>query len=106
MNTINIVFPHQLFKENPLIEKEGEFYLVEEPLYFQYFKFHVQKQFYANQMTPIFYIPMFCFMPNAFGNCYFIILQFLPFQSLSIIILKSFKPAFLIYTDLFHFCSY
>ena len=43
MNTINIVFPHQLFKENPLIEKEGEFYLVEEPLYFQYFKFHVQK---------------------------------------------------------------
>ena len=43
MNTINIIFPHQLFKENPLIEKEGEFYLVEEPLYFQYFKFHVQK---------------------------------------------------------------
>ena len=43
MNTINIIFPHQLFKENPLIKEEGEFYLVEEPLYFQYFKFHVQK---------------------------------------------------------------
>lgn len=43
MNSINIIFPHQLFKENPLIEKEGEFYLVEEPLYFKYFKFHVQK---------------------------------------------------------------
>ena len=43
MNTINIIFPHQLFKENPLLKEKGEFYLVEEPLYFQYFKFHVQK---------------------------------------------------------------
>ena len=43
MNTVNIIFPHQLFKENPIIKEEGEFYLVEEPLYFQYFKFHVQK---------------------------------------------------------------
>ena len=43
MNPVNIIFPHQLFNENPLIKEEGEFYLVEEPLYFQYFKFHVQK---------------------------------------------------------------
>jgi len=43
MKTINIVFPHQLFEKNPLLEKEGVFCLVEESLFFQHFKFHVQK---------------------------------------------------------------
>jgi len=43
MKTVNIIFPHQLFENNPLLEKKGEFYLVEEFLYFNYFKFHIQK---------------------------------------------------------------
>ena len=43
MKTVNIIFPHQLFKENPLFNEEGDFYIIEEPLYFNYFKFHVQK---------------------------------------------------------------
>ena len=43
MKNINILFPNQLFKKNPLLEKEGDFLLVEEVLFFQHFKFHVQK---------------------------------------------------------------
>ena len=43
MKNINILFPNQLFKANPLLGKEGDFLLVEEVLFFQHFKFHVQK---------------------------------------------------------------
>jgi deoxyribodipyrimidine photolyase-related protein len=43
MKTANIIFPHQLFKESPLFKEKGDYYLIEEPLYFKYFKFHVQK---------------------------------------------------------------
>ena len=43
MKPANIIFPHQLFKESPLLREKGDFYLIEEPLYFNYFKFHVQK---------------------------------------------------------------
>ena len=43
MKPANIIFPHQLFKESPLLKEKGDFYLIEEPLYFNYFKFHVQK---------------------------------------------------------------
>ena len=43
MKNINILFPNQLFKANPLLQIEGEFLLVEEVLFFQHFKFHVQK---------------------------------------------------------------
>jgi len=43
MKNINILFPNQLFKANPLLEIEGDFLLVEEVLFFQHFKFHVQK---------------------------------------------------------------
>ena len=43
MKNVNILFPNQLFKKNPLLEKEGDFLLVEEVLFFQHFKFHVQK---------------------------------------------------------------
>ena len=43
MNKINIIFPNQLFKANPLLDSEGDFILVEEVLFFQHFKFHVQK---------------------------------------------------------------
>ncbi|MFC6267540.1 cryptochrome/photolyase family protein [Frigoriflavimonas asaccharolytica] len=40
---INIVFPHQLIADNPLLENKGDFYLVEEYLFFQQYKFHKQK---------------------------------------------------------------
>ena len=43
MKNINILFPNQLFKANPLLEIEGDILLVEEVLFFQHFKFHVQK---------------------------------------------------------------
>jgi deoxyribodipyrimidine photolyase-related protein len=40
---INIVFPHQLFKNNPLFSCEGDFYLIEEYLFFNQYKFHKKK---------------------------------------------------------------
>lgn len=42
-NTINIIFPHQLFAENPLIKNGHEVYLIEEHLFFRLYKFHKQK---------------------------------------------------------------
>jgi len=42
-----ILFPHQLFEQNPLIEKKADtIYLVEEWLYFKQFNFHQQKIFF------------------------------------------------------------
>ena len=43
MHTIKIVFPHQLFRLNPLFSIEGEIYLVEEYLFFKQYNFHKQK---------------------------------------------------------------
>ncbi|AZQ61866.1 cryptochrome/photolyase family protein [Flammeovirga pectinis] len=42
MKTIAIVFPHQLFKESPLLHYNS-FLLIEEHLYFNQYKFHKQK---------------------------------------------------------------
>ena len=42
-NTAILIFPHQLFEQNPLIEKNGIYFLIEEPLFFSQYKFHVQK---------------------------------------------------------------
>lgn len=41
-----ILFPHQLFELNPLIEKADTIYLIEEWLYFKQFNFHQQKIFF------------------------------------------------------------
>lgn len=41
--SINIIFPHQLFKDHPLLDCEGDFYLIEEYLFFKQYKFHKQK---------------------------------------------------------------
>ena len=41
--TINLVFPHQLFTESPLIENRDEVYLIEEHLFFRQYPFHKQK---------------------------------------------------------------
>lgn len=43
MNPINLVFPHQLFEESPLLENDFPIYLVEETLFFNQYKFHKQK---------------------------------------------------------------
>ena len=43
MKTVNLIFPNQLFEKSPLLEKGGVFLLIEENLFFQHFKFHVQK---------------------------------------------------------------
>ncbi|MEZ4886528.1 MAG: cryptochrome/photolyase family protein [Chitinophagales bacterium] len=43
MNAINLVFPHQLFRESPIIENELPIYLVEEFLFFKQYPFHKQK---------------------------------------------------------------
>ena len=40
---INIIFPHQLFAESPLLENEKEIYLIEEYLFFKQYQFHKQK---------------------------------------------------------------
>lgn len=57
MNT-GLVFPHQLFEQNPLFEKCDTIYLIEEILFFKQFNFHKQKiafhrasmKFYENYM--------------------------------------------------------
>lgn len=43
MSTALLLFPHQLFENNPLLAYPGEIFLVEEVLFFRQFKFHQQK---------------------------------------------------------------
>ena len=43
MKAINIIFPHQLFLNNPILKNNNEIYLIEEFLFFKQYKFHKQK---------------------------------------------------------------
>ncbi len=43
MTAATVLFPHQLFKENPAIQKGIPVYLVEESLFFNQYNFHQQK---------------------------------------------------------------
>ena len=43
MSKINLILPHQLFENSPLIENDYECYLIEEYLFFSQYKFHKQK---------------------------------------------------------------
>lgn len=43
MKAVNLIFPHQLFEENPLFENGFPCYLVEEYLFFKQYPFHKQK---------------------------------------------------------------
>jgi deoxyribodipyrimidine photolyase-related protein len=43
MNSIHLIFPHQLFKASPLFEIKSPIYLVEEFLFFKQYPFHKQK---------------------------------------------------------------
>ncbi len=38
-----LLFPHQLFKDSPILNIDAEIYLVEEFLFFKHYKFHKQK---------------------------------------------------------------
>ena len=43
MKNAVLIFPHQLFKSHPALEKKRDIFLVEEYLFFRQFKFHKQK---------------------------------------------------------------
>jgi deoxyribodipyrimidine photolyase-related protein len=43
MKSAKLIFPHQLFKDNPLFKVDGNFYLLEELLFFKQYNFHQQK---------------------------------------------------------------
>ncbi len=43
MNSINLIFPHQLFENSPVIQNGYPVYMVEEYLFFKRYKFHKQK---------------------------------------------------------------
>ena len=43
MSQVNLIFPHQLFQDNPLFEHDEEFYIIEEYLFFNQYRFHKQK---------------------------------------------------------------
>ncbi|MGK0314810.1 MAG: deoxyribodipyrimidine photolyase-related protein [Saprospiraceae bacterium] len=43
MKSINLIFPHQLFEDSPLLAEDSHFYIVEEYLFFKQYPFHKQK---------------------------------------------------------------
>jgi deoxyribodipyrimidine photolyase-related protein len=43
MKTVTLIFPHQLFKTHPAVERNVEIILIEEFLFFKQYKFHKQK---------------------------------------------------------------
>lgn len=43
MNEVSLIFPHQLFKLNPILKKNRQVLLVEEWLFFRQYNFHQQK---------------------------------------------------------------
>jgi len=43
MKTVNLIFPHQLFQNSPILEVDAPIYLIEEYLFFNQYSFHKQK---------------------------------------------------------------
>ena len=43
MKTALLIFPHQLFEQSPLLDIEGDIFLIEEHLFFNQYPFHKQK---------------------------------------------------------------
>ncbi|MBB5635005.1 deoxyribodipyrimidine photolyase-related protein [Pedobacter cryoconitis] len=43
LNSVTLIFPHQLFQNHPALQKDREIYLVEEWLFFKQYNFHRQK---------------------------------------------------------------
>lgn len=58
MNEALLIYPHQIFEHNPLLDKKRIIFLIEEPLFFTQYKFHKQKivlhratmQYYKEQL--------------------------------------------------------
>ena len=46
MGAISLLFPHQLFENHPVLSRERETWLIEEPLFFTQFRFHKLKLAY------------------------------------------------------------
>ena len=46
MNDISLVFPHQLFRDHPALDRNRPVWLVEEWLFFSQYRFHKQKLVY------------------------------------------------------------
>ena len=45
-NEVSLIFPHQLFENNPCLKENRSVYIVEEYLYFRQYNFHKQKLVY------------------------------------------------------------
>lgn len=43
MKAVNLIFPHQLFLHNSILENSNDIYLIEEYLFFKQYQFHKQK---------------------------------------------------------------
>lgn len=43
MNAVTLIFPHQLFVAHPALQKDRPVWLIEEPLFFTQYPFHLQK---------------------------------------------------------------
>lgn len=43
MKAVNLIFPHQLFRDSPLLQNDNDNYLIEEHLFFNQYQFHKQK---------------------------------------------------------------
>ncbi|CAN5452557.1 cryptochrome/photolyase family protein [soil metagenome] len=43
MSSVTLIFPHQLFKNSPALDKSRKVYVLEDPIFFTHFKFHKQK---------------------------------------------------------------
>lgn len=43
MNSVHLIFPHQLFHTSPLFDTKAPIYLIEEYLFFKHYRFHKQK---------------------------------------------------------------
>lgn len=43
MKSVNLIFPHQLFQDSPLLQNDFPIYLIEEFLFFKQYPFHQQK---------------------------------------------------------------
>ncbi len=55
MKTAHLIFPHQLFKNHPLIKEDAQCFLIETELFFTQYKFHQQKiAFHRSSMKAFF----------------------------------------------------
>ena len=74
---VTIIFPHQLFKQHPAIQKNRKIYLIEEWLYFKQYNFHQQKlvlhrasmKFYEQWLQQLGYEVTYIESPTQQSDC-------------------------------------